>query len=295
MHTGKYEKMPNKVISHGRSASLRAGELQVMGDIAMIEAHTLKSIIGGAKRSLSEPIIIKEDFYIFDGSDDDKLTIGYMTSLTDQKRIRKQIIEKKVYRNSKLIGILFCNPNSELGKNEILSHLPYFHHRSGAMCDFYCVGYGAHWPPGHYADQKTAVCIDGNNWFFSAVAFNNIRKDLEASCDWLFSGEAELILLKVEKKNNEIHLDFDMAITCNLERMKKDNAFSSVRNFFESIFQFAENYSGKDPIWDISDREGISKGKDLLLNSVLLLLPKPLRDTYKSTKHFAVSNISKKP
>ncbi len=232
----------------------------------MIEAHTLKNIIGEAKRSLSVPIVIKENVYINDGSDDDKYTIGLMKPLIDQRPIRKQIIEKKVYGNSKLIGILFCNPDSELGKNEILSHLPYFHHKSGTMCDFYCAGYGAYWPPGHYVDQKTVICIDENNWLFSDVAFNNIRKDLEASCDWLFSGETELILLNVVKKDNEIHLNFDMEITCNLERMKKDNAFSSVSTFFERIFQFAESYSGQDPIWDLSDREGLSKGKDLLLN-----------------------------
>ena len=77
--------------------------------------------------------------------------------------------------------------------------------------------------------------------------------------------------------------------------MKKDNAFSSVRNFFEKIFQFADSYSGQDPIWDFSDREGLGKAKELFFDSVLSLIPKSLRSKYKETRHYAVKDISKKP
>ena len=261
----------------------------------MIGAHTLESIIDEAKEKLSEPLIIKERVYLDDFSDNDKLRFSLMKPLTDPRPINTQIVKKIFYRNSKLIGILLCNPNSEIGEKEIINHLPYFHHRSGSMCDFYCVGYGAYWPPGYYADQKTVVCIVGNDWFFSEIAFNNIRKGLEASCDWVFSGETELVLLTVRKQNSDISLDFNLAITCNLEQMKKDNAFSSVRSFFEKIFRFADKYSGQDPIWDFSDSEGLSKGKELLFDSVLSLIPKSLRAKYKETSHYAVKNISKKP
>lgn len=270
----------------------------------MVQAPTLDNIIADAKETFSDPIIVKKTVYKDDGSADDKDindgsdgeedTLHLMTSSNGQSPIKKQITERKVFRNSKLIGILFCNPNSELGKAEIFSDLTYCQYRSGTMCDFYLAGYGVYWPPDQYVDQKPVVSIDGSDWLFSEVAFNNIRKDLESSSDWIYSGKTELILLSVEKKNGEISLNFDLAITCNLEQMKIDNAFTSVRSFFGKIFQFAENNLGEDPIWHLSDREGLSKSKDLLLDAVLSLIPEHLRDTYKSAKHFAVSNISRK-
>ena len=260
----------------------------------MVQAPTLDNIIADAKDSFSDPIINRRTVYLEDLTDLDEEDTLTMSSPNDQSSIKKIVVEKKVVQNSKLIGILFCRPNSALGKAEILNDLPYFHYRSGTMFDFYSAGYGNYWPPDHFVDQKPVASIDGTGWFFSEVAFNAIREDLESASDWIYSGETELILLNVGKKKDTISFDFDLAITCRLEQMKIDKAFTSVRSYFERIYNFAENYLGEDPIWYLCNRAGLSEGKELFLEAVLSLIPEHLGDTYKSAKHSAVSSISRR-
>jgi hypothetical protein len=196
---------------------------------------------------------------------------------------------------SKLVGILFCPPTSNLGKEEITPNLVYFHHRSGRFVDFFCVGYGALGPSAQGHDSNLVVaCVDQVNWIFSAKDYNSFRAQLEAASCWQYSGESELLLLVARKQHEtEVSLDFSTAIACNLERMLKDEAFSSVRAFFEQIFRFGDTYQGSDPVWDLSDRMGLQMGKNFLLEAILSLLPEATSKAYRSAKHYAIRDISK--
>src|SRR5947207_3272454 len=74
---------------------------------------------------------------------------------------------------SKLVGILFCSPTSNLGKDEITGHLEYFHYRSGHFVDFFCVGYGALGSSSSGSDGCPVVAsVDEVNWTFSPKEYN---------------------------------------------------------------------------------------------------------------------------
>jgi len=253
----------------------------------MIEAHSLDSIIENIYKSLSDRVMV------FRGSKSDT-NISFLKALDSISNIQSNIEVIHPESSSKLIGLLFCHPKSEIGEKYLRPRINYYHHRSGKFVDFYCAGYGAYWPPGHYLDQEIVVNLKGTKWQFSDSAFNSIREDLEIRTNWTYSGESDLILLTARKSDSKDSiLDFTTAIACNLEQMEKDGAFNSVSSFFEDIFRFGESYSGDDPVWDLSDREGLKQGKNFLKNFVLGRLPKELEDSYRSAKHYAVRDISK--
>lgn len=195
-------------------------------------------------------------------------------------------------QNSKLIGILFCHPQSRLAKEEILGHLPFFHLRSGGAIDFFCAGYGAYWPPEHHTDQEVAARINAEEWLFSNNAFLQVIKELESESQWRYSGETELLLLPTAPNSNRTPLRFESAIVCNLEAMSKDEAFTSVRSFFNKIFKYAEDRTATDPTWGFSDSQGLEVAGDLLKSTILSLLPSKVKAAYKQASHYAVRNIA---
>ena len=129
---------------------------------------------------------------------------------------------------------------------------------------------------------------------FNAKAFNSLRREIEERAKWNYTGEAELVLLAARKPPDGLAaLDFSVAIACNLEQMQKDEAFTSVRAFFEQIFRFGETYDGEDPVRQLSDKQGIGVGKNVLRDAILGILPESLQKLYKSARHYAVRDISK--
>ncbi|MFA5321762.1 MAG: hypothetical protein WC373_03745 [Smithella sp.] len=197
-------------------------------------------------------------------------------------------INKKVKRHT-FIGVMFCNPNTTFCKNEILSRLNYFHHRSGKHINFFCCGYGAYWPEGLYKDQQPAASIDGTAWCYSDEALVSVLSEFENNTKWHYSGENELLLLDVSPSIDD-KLNINSAIVCNLETMNRDQAFTSVRSFFEDIIRYAstdKNVNG----WQFSDRKGGEVAKNFLKEAILSLLPKTLQDTYKKAENYAVRQI----
>lgn len=254
----------------------------------MYDAHSLQSIAERIASTLPRTVTLVKKEPIVE--------LGYMTGLDMRRPTRYQTVRFTETRNSKLIGVLFCHPKSPLGKAEVVDHLSHFHHRSGEAVDFYCVGYGAYWPPEHYADQKPVTRIEGVEWLFSELAFNRVVEELENETSWEYSGETELILLTARKDNNgEASLDYGSAIVCNLEAMSQAKAFTSVRAFFTDVFRFAKNNSDSDPTWGLSDNRGIKLGSSALKEAVLSVLPKTLSDAYSRGEHFAVKSIAANP
>lgn len=218
--------------------------------------------------------------------------IGYMTTFESRRQTRYQNVRFEEQCDSKLVGILLAHPNALSAQQEIVGHLSHFHLRSGEAVDFFCVGYGAYWPPSYYADQTVVASIEGTDWYFSETAFSEVIDQLEEETQWSYSGENELILLSAHKGNDDkAELDFGSAIVCNLERMGSDGAFSSVRSFFTQIFRFAKLKTASDPAWAFSDHAGVGIGKSVIKDGVLGLLPSSLRQRYKQAEHYAVRDI----
>ena len=249
----------------------------------MYEAHSLKSIVDNVSRQLPQKISFTKKEPVIE--------MGMIIAGAPPSRTKYKNVTVEEERDTKVIGILLCHPESVLAKTEIIGHLSHFHYQSGDAVDFYCAGYGAYWPPNHFIDQKVVTKIDDTEWLFSDKAFSEFIQELEDTTKWKYSGETELILLPARKENNSVVLDYKTAITCNLEEMYKDNAFSSVRAFFTKIFRFSKLNSEKNPLWAYSDLEGYSVVKSALKNAILSILPVNLKDTSKKLGHFAIKKL----
>ena len=254
----------------------------------MVEAHSLKSITKKIESELPRQVTLVKKEPILEMQ-----KMHFMSSFDTNQATKYRRVHVNEIRNSKLIGILLAHPNAPLPKKEIISMLPHFHMRSGEAIDFFCVGYGAYWPPEHYADQNIVTNIEGTDWLFSEQAYSDIIDELESSSKWKYSGETELLLISALKEAEELVLDFSTAIVCNLEVMSKDGAFSSVRAFFNDLFNYAKKQSTINPTWGLSDDRGLKVGKSALKDAILSLLPKNLKESYKKAEHYAVVNIEK--
>jgi len=192
-------------------------------------------------------------------------------------------------KGRKLVGVMFCNPHSKYCQNEILNHLNYFHHRSGENINFFCCGYGADWPDDKFPDQVVVTTVDGAEWSYSDQSLVSIISEFERKTEWRYSGENELLLLDVGPGSND-NIKINNAIVCNLEKMQKDSAFTSVRAFFEKIIRYTND--NNDPsAWGYSDSQGLNIAKEWLKDAVLGLLPKTLASTYKATENYAIKKI----
>lgn len=250
----------------------------------MIEAHSLDGIKNKISSDLPRTIVGTRREPVYE--------VWYMTTFESRRPTRHQNVRFEELCDSKLVGILLAHPNAPTAQQEIVDHLSHFHLRSGEAVDFFCVGYGAYWPPSHYVDQTVVASIEGTDWYFSETAFSEVIDQLEEETQWSYSGETELILLSAHKGNDgKAELDFGSAIVCNLERMGSDGAFSSIRSFFTQIFRFAKQKTASDPAWSFSDHAGIGIGKSVIKDGILGLLPSSLRQRYRQVEHYAVRDI----
>lgn len=255
----------------------------------MVEAHSLESIKTHLRKSFPPA-----DAGLGNPPAATETSFDVMTPLDPERHPRRQSVTFSAQRRSKLVGLLFCHPQSPLAQTDIVPHLDYFHHRSGINVDFFCAGYGAHWSATEYPDQQPVGTVNGVPWLFSAKALDHIRGEMERESRWRYSGEAELLLMPAFRvAGADPLLDFDNAVVCNLEQMAADRAFTSARAFFERVFRFGESQDGGNPAWALSDSVGLEKGREALRDAILSLLPKPLQKLYRAAGHYVVQSIKK--
>ncbi|MCP3940965.1 MAG: hypothetical protein GY710_05725 [Desulfobacteraceae bacterium] len=189
-----------------------------------------------------------------------------------------------------LVGVLFCNPNTQFCKDEILNSLNYFHKRSKHFIHIFCCGFGAYEKSTEFNDIQQVIDIDGTPWFYSDTALVNVVESVEAKISWTYSGENELLILDVTPCDDASEVTISNAIVCNLEQMKTDKAFTSVRSLIENLIRYAASDECADT-WEFSDKQGLNAAKDSLKDGFLGLLPKPVSALYKNLEGYAVRKI----
>lgn len=144
------------------------------------------------------------------------------------------------------IGILIGNAHCDFMKDNILSRINQYHHRSNYNIDFYLPGYGAYWY-GNCGPQEVVCTIDKVDWLFSDKLFCEFIAQLESVSKWTYSGETELILLNYSNGN----LDFSEVVVFWLDKMVRDGIIYSPASFFENIFMLFKNNA---TVYEVSDR-----------------------------------------
>lgn len=209
------------------------------------------------------------------------------------QRLRLELVQFTPKDHSRMIGLLFARPDSELAQKEVLPHLGYFHVRSAEHITFYCVGYS---PEQTWGDEEVVAEFEGTRWTFSNKKFNSMRELLEYRTKWRYSGMVDLIIANstIPQRPDETHfvtIDFSSAICVNLDQLKEIKAIPSIEALFELIFRYAENPDPINPSSGLSDEAGLKIARSAFKNLIFSLLPEPLKPEVEKALHLAVRDI----
>lgn len=156
--------------------------------------------------------------------------------------IYQDIIEKERSKEDKrLIVLFFARPSN----SRILKEFEYLHYSSGKFCTIYNIGYAKNIREVHlvnrmhYHYEKTYVRIDGEDWYFSARAFNEFKELLQRKTSWGYSGEVEMIVLQSNPKNED-PLDFNGAVAVKISKCLYEGYMISFISFMETFLSLPE-------------------------------------------------------
>ncbi len=257
----------------------------------MADAPSLDSISANLAHTL-EPYV---DFQLEPILDfESSPTTGFARTGLDFSELKFTSTRVTIDQVSKLAGILFCSPDTDFGKREVLPHLDQFDQRSEDFVEFYCAGFGTTQLAGDTNEGRFLPVVAGHKWWYSTKAFNSLRKELEGKTRWKYSGETDLILFTASRNASGVgYISFSPSLVCNLEQMSKDGAFTSVRAFLEAIARLGEEYEGRDPVSLLSKKQEKKVGGNILKTLVLSILPKAVQEGYRKAEHLAFQDISK--
>lgn len=201
-------------------------------------------------------------------------------------------LQRLNFKEAKLVGILFMQPDSKIAKEDIIPRFGYYNQRAGAATDFFFAGYGAYWPPSKYPDQRRVIDLDGIKWLYSDRAFNSFRSELQSRTAWKYSGQTDLILTSAKfiPDRSTVGLDFSQCITCCLEALVCDGAIESVPALFEKIFHFGETRA-QATAYDFSDLHFLRTTGNWVLEWFLSRFG--LKEYFNKNKGMAIREISR--
>jgi hypothetical protein len=176
-----------------------------------------------------------------------------------------------------LVGLIFGQPFTPLVKEQIMPILNYWHHRSAAYIDFFCVGFSA----------KSE---------FNAEEYNHTLEAFEKNTKWERSGGTDLILVNAlySQETRRATLSFSDVLALTLEDVVKVAGYEYLGIFFEKVISAAQKANDKVSPSIVSDELGKRLGKSAFRGVVTGLLPEGAKQEALDAFLFAVKNISKK-
>lgn len=139
------------------------------------------------------------------------------------------------------------------------------------------------------------VTLKSKTYFFTSEQLFKDVKKFEAMSTWKFSMEIDLILLErtrwYNKHGGGVRYNFSNAIVFNLHKMLHEKKLTSLPTFFSELIHFAEDYTGDNPVWDISDAKLLKEIKKSLFESFRKFIG--MRKFQRKVEDYAVKDISK--
>src|SRR5436190_10117730 len=142
---------------------------------------------------------------------------------------------KRYKHHTNVTGLIIAPSESDLTKSEIIPHIERWFHRSDFYTDFFMGGYAVNPGDDEIPDRVPVKRIRGDEWFFSALLFDQFVKEIETHTKWNYSGDTDFILTaaRYDPKTKEAWLDFSSAIAIDLQLAKHEEAILSVPHLFE--------------------------------------------------------------
>ena len=196
-------------------------------------------------------------------------------------------------KNRCLVALLFADSGFEIVKKEILPFIKRFNVRSGKSTHFFFAGYVSEGARSYYKDSE--FVLEGpysRKWYFSALAFENIRRDLEKHSKWKYSGGVDFLLLDAVRNSssNELDLQFDKVVSFELVQARETKRVEVLSKFFEEIFRYSEENLTID---DISDTKLLPFCIKIAEGTLKRFLPDGTIDAFKEANQYAVLDIRK--
>jgi hypothetical protein len=119
------------------------------------------------------------------------------------------------WADTKLVAILLARPENSFTKNEILPSLQYFHIRAAKHLNVYRVGW--HRDPCQGYKPIDSPRTPGEQWYFSDVRFEEIRKEIEKRTKWQYSGGVDLLLVNACFLRDEPIAYFDFSSSLSID------------------------------------------------------------------------------
>ncbi len=194
----------------------------------------------------------------------------------------------------KLTALTFFDPKFANSK-EIIELLNCFDTFSGAHLDIFIKGCTSSPPEGVDESAVTEISLGSTKHYYSAQTLLKDVKELQQETSWRFSMEIDVILVSRQRWYNKfesgIRSDYKNSIVLNLYRMMNDSKISSYASFFSELIHFAEDYSGENPVWDMSDAKLWNELKKSLFESFKKYIG--FRKFQMKVEDYAIQNIGK--
>lgn len=167
---------------------------------------------------------------------------------------------------------------------EAISSFHYWHDDSGETIDFIYAGWR----------EKD------NSLEFDRKDFISFRDAFQGMCVWKYSGETDLLLLNfvLEPASKSGYFAFEEVIELPIESMLRDKLIGSLDHLVAQIIVSAREYTARErhenssPVWVISDKLAVRRGKKDLWDSLLKLVFQDYADKLKGLGHLAVRNVA---
>jgi hypothetical protein len=135
---------------------------------------------------------------------------------------------------------------------------------------------------------------------FDRKDFLAFRAAFEDMCEWKYSGETDLLILNfvLEPSDSSGYFAFDEVIELPIEAMLREKLIGSLDHLAAQIIVSAKEYSARErhenqsPVWVISDKLAMRRGKKDLWDSLLLFVFSDYADKLKGIGHMAVHNFA---
>lgn len=143
-----------------------------------------------------------------------------------------------------MCGLLFAPPNTPIGKS-IMNRLDDWHHRSGKNFTFFCVGYLEHdeFNEGQPVGKLTELDGSGvREFYYSARAFEDIRRNVEAQSGWKYSGEADLLLANaiIRDPKGAPSLALEDILALDIDKLVNEGVYASAARLMERVCRAAD-------------------------------------------------------
>lgn len=135
---------------------------------------------------------------------------------------------------------------------------------------------------------------------FDQRRFIEQKNEIEFLSKWRYSGETDLLLLNFhyDPQTARGKLSFDEVIVLPVEEMireKRIGSFAALLRLMQDAAKTIPEEDGQSsPVWKMSDKMGIARGKQSLWDALKKLFLNDFAPVYDNARPYAVVNLSKK-